>query len=47
MEWIDVACQLVPFTDLVSDAYLLVVVWPRTEMIAPSRLESCDQRALW
>ncbi|CAN0063201.1 unnamed protein product, partial [Hapterophycus canaliculatus] len=43
----DVALEFVPFTDIVSDVILLVAVWPRTEVIAPSDMGECGERALW
>lgn len=47
VEWIDVVTQMLPFTDLGSDIYLLVLVWPGTKISAPSDLGSCEQEALW
>lgn len=44
---IDVACEFVPFTDIVSDVILLASVWPRTEVIAPDDVNGCGERALW
>ena len=43
----DVACEFVPFTDIVSDIFLLASVWPSTEVIAPSDVVGCGGRALW
>eukprot|EP00903_Cladosiphon_okamuranus_P009844 g9355.t1 len=44
---IDVACEFVPFTDIVSDVILLASVWPRTEVVAPDDVNGCGERALW
>lgn len=44
---VDVACEFLPFTDLISDVILLVAVWPSTKVVAPSDVSSCGERALW
>lgn len=44
---IDVACEFVPFTDILSDVILLVAVWPDTEVIAPDDINGCGERTLW
>lgn len=46
-EFLAVALELVPFTDLGSDIYLLSVVWPSTRVIAPEDVDGCGLRALW
>lgn len=43
----EVACEFVPFTDIVSDVILLIAVWPRTAVIAPDDVDGCGERALW
>lgn len=44
---LNVAYEFVPFTDLVSDIVLLISAWSSTRVIAPSDVDSCEQRALW
>lgn len=44
---LDVAAEFVPFTDVVSDILLLLSVWPSTRVVAPSDVDSCEERALW
>ncbi|CAM9368207.1 unnamed protein product [Ectocarpus sp. 12 AP-2014] len=44
---IDIACEFVPFTDILSDVILLIAVWPRTAVVAPDDVEGCGERALW
>lgn len=43
----DVACEFVPFTDILSDVILLVSVWPSTRVVAPDSVEGCGERTLW
>lgn len=44
---LDVACEFVPFTDIISDIFLLTSVWPSTEVVAPSDVVGCHERTLW
>lgn len=47
LPYLGLAMEIVPFTDLVSDIYLLSVVWPGTEIDAPLHIEGCGTRSLW
>lgn len=50
--WVDilnlqVVFELLPFTDLVSDIFLLATVWPRTKLLVPDGIVDCTRRSLW
>lgn len=47
LPYFGVAMELVPFTDLISDIYLLSLVWPDTEIAAPLDVGGCGMRSLW
>lgn len=39
--------EILPFTNVVSNVCLLSVLWPETDVIAPSDVEGCYLRTLW
>lgn len=46
-DYLALALDVMPFTDLGSDVYLLIQVWPKTELLAPTDVEGCRDQSLW